>query len=183
MTNDKKPGVTKRTLIDAADYVIDEFARLELPLSKHNRFVQMRAALVDETGSPRVVEPHDRLDDRKFETAREAMRDVRIMAFIFDWLAIAPNMPAYGKLRIAKARQDATLPQDDRHGDSKGRDAQFELFVGAVCAKAQMLPRIEEPDIMIKHESTDYGFAAKRVKSYPAPMYPVRGWIGGPSEN
>ena len=51
--------------------------------------------------------------------------------------------------------------------NSPGRDAAFELYVGAVCADhAEFYPvDFEEPDITCVWQGTKYAFAAKRIKN------------------
>ena len=57
------------------------------------------------------------------------------------------------------------LPNEDR-SHSKGRDAQFELFVAAVCQNAGLHPVArEEPDVTCHIEGIKFGIAAKRIKS------------------
>lgn len=60
---------------------------------------------------------------------------------------------------------DSLLPNEDR-GESKGRNAQFELFIAAVCQNAGLHPvRREEPDVTCHIEGMKFGIAAKRVKN------------------
>lgn len=59
---------------------------------------------------------------------------------------------------------DSVLPQQDRE-NSPGRDAQFELYLAAICQNAGLLPvDYEEPDVTCTVEGTKFGIAAKRLK-------------------
>jgi hypothetical protein len=99
-----------------------------------------------------------------FETALEAERDMQLLAFAFDQLAAAELSDAYlGLLR--KLVKDSVLPQNDR-ATSPGRDAAFEIHIGAVCTASRFLPVAwEEPDVTCFLDGTKHGFAAKRLKN------------------
>jgi len=75
-------------------------------------------------------------DHPQFEIAREAVRDLLQLGFIFDEL-IPKYVPVDMKGRLKRVADDPALPQDNLQ-DSRGRDMQWELFVGAMCAKAGM---------------------------------------------
>ena len=104
------------------------------------------------------------LDHPEYEIALEGERDMQLLAFAFDQLAGTESSDAYGD-RLKKLVRDSVLPQDDRM-KSPGRDAAFEIYVGAVCTAARLLPvRWEEPDVSSVLDEIKYGFAAKRLKS------------------
>ena len=99
-----------------------------------------------------------------FEAALEAERDLQVLAFVFEQSAMLAADTEFRRL-VKNALKDSLLPQDDRSG-SRGRDAQFELFVAAVCQSAGMVPIArEEPDVTCTVEGVKFGIAAKRVKN------------------
>ena len=66
---------------------------------------------------------------------------------------------------VKKVLKDSLLPHEDR-SKSKGRDAQFELFVAAICQNAGMLPvSREEPDVICNVGDIKFCIAAKRIKN------------------
>lgn len=66
---------------------------------------------------------------------------------------------------LRKLVNDSVLPQSHR-ANSPGRDAGFEIYVGAVCTAAQLLPVAwEEPDISCVLDGTKHVLAAKRLKN------------------
>ena len=100
----------------------------------------------------------------EYEIAIEGERDMQLLAFAFDQLAGHESSDAY-RDRLKKLVSDSVPPQDDRVR-SPGRDAAFEIYVGAVCTAARLFPvRWEEPDVSCVLDDTKYGFAAKRLKS------------------
>jgi hypothetical protein len=103
-------------------------------------------------------------DDPEFETALEAERDLQVLGFVFDQARAHPTDAEFHRL-VGNALKDSLLPQKDR-SQSKGRDAQFELFVAAICQNAHMLPvDREEPDVTCHVGGMKFGIAAKRVKN------------------
>jgi hypothetical protein len=103
-------------------------------------------------------------DDPEFETALEAERDLQVLVFVFQEAAAHPPEAEFQRL-VRKALKDSVLPHEDR-AQSKGRDAQFELFVAAICQKAglQLVAR-EEPDVTCHIHGVKFGIAAKRMKN------------------
>ena len=114
-----------------------------------------------------LTEPRSRLApyDPHFEAALEGERDLQVLAFVFDCAAKMPNRRHEFCRLIRNALKDSLLPNEDR-GQSKGRDAQFELFVAAVCQNAGLHPvKPEEPDVTCHIEGIKFGIAAKRIKN------------------
>ncbi len=119
--------------------------------------MQMHRVLTDGDG---MIAP----DDPDLEVALEAERDMQILGFVFDEAAAHPTDTRFDSL-VHTALKDSLFPQADR-GGSKGRDAQFDLFVAAVCQSAGMLPvEREEPDVTCFVDGIKFGIAAKRVKN------------------
>lgn len=103
-------------------------------------------------------------DHPDYDIAVEGERDMQLLGFAFDQLATTPASDEYRKL-LKKLVMDSALPQHDRT-ESPGRDAGFEIYVGAVCTGAQLLPVTwEEPDVTCVLDNTKYGIAAKRIKN------------------
>ncbi|MHB0960443.1 MAG: hypothetical protein ACYC0X_31440 [Pirellulaceae bacterium] len=103
-------------------------------------------------------------DAPHFEAAVEAERDLQVLAFVFDCAAKCPADTEFCRL-VKNALKDSLLPSEDR-GQSKGRDAQFELFVAAVCQNAELHPvKREEPDVTCHVKGIKFGIAAKRIKN------------------
>src|SRR4051812_33205884 len=78
------------------------------------------------------------LDDPVFLAALEAERDMQQLGFIFDELAVTPQRSKFQKL-ADDLRGDSVLPQDDLDS-SAGRNAQFEMYVSAICQNAGLYP-------------------------------------------
>ena len=142
------------TLGEAAEDVVSRIQSMGVRLDVNSRFSRMATTL--EKG---FIGP----DDPDFLVAVESTRDVRVMH-----LALSELM---GKVpedvlreKVQSAIKDESLPQDgsDR---SPGRDAQCELHVAGVCARAGMRPELKEPDICCYVKDSPYAIAVKRVKS------------------
>jgi hypothetical protein len=102
--------------------------------------------------------------DPPFELAREAERDMQLLGFVFDQTHLDKSAPTF-KALIKRALRDPALPQESGT-ETPGRDAQFELFVGALCHSAGLQPvSYEEPDVVCTLEGQQWAIAAKRVKS------------------
>ncbi|MBW8003202.1 MAG: hypothetical protein FVQ80_14475 [Planctomycetes bacterium] len=112
------------------------------------------------TNPTELIQP----DDPRFETALEAERDLQVLGFVFEQADMHPTDAEFQPL-VKKALKDSLLPHEDR-SKSKGRDAQFELFVAAICQKAGMHPvSCEEPDVTCHVGDIKFGIAAKRIKN------------------
>lgn len=102
------------------------------------------------------------VNDPQFLVAREAVKDLQILSFIFDNLPESSHPSLKAKLRLLI--KDSVLPQADE-AESQGRDIQHELFVAAVAAAAGMNPQLAEPDVLASIDKLEFGIAAKRIKS------------------
>ena len=159
--NEENQQSMRRTLREAASFVIDSIAQLGIPVHPESRLMRMYRVLSDPT---RRLGPVIRPDDSDFEIALEANRDIQLLEFVFDCLQQYSNTDDL--VRIVKILlKDSGLPQEDRR-ESKGRDRQFELFVAAVCHASELRPvELEEPDVTCSVQGTKFGIAAKRIKS------------------
>jgi hypothetical protein len=147
----------RRTRSENATFVVESVKALGLQVPAGSRVMQMYRTLTDESRS--WIQP----GDRGFDTAKEAERDLQVLAFVFDVAAAHPTDQKSRDL-VKLALGDSVLPQDNR-SQSKGRDFQFELFVAAICQNAGLLPvEREEPDVTCVVRGVKYGLAAKRVK-------------------
>jgi hypothetical protein len=101
------------------------------------------------------------LEDDAFRTAIEAERDMRQLAFICEHLGDFSGSKPFRD--VAKfLTKDNVLPQDDEV-QSNGRDAQFHLYIVAICKAAGLQPMLDKLDVRCTLEP--YGIEAKRVKS------------------
>ena len=147
----------RRTRAETASFVIASVRALGLEPHAQSRLMQMHDALAK---AEEIIQP----DDPKFEIALEAQRDMTLLEFVFDQTIAHGDESGFASL-VKRALKDSVLPQDDL-GQSKGRDAQFELFVAAVCQNAGLVPvDYEEPDVTCSVERVKFGIAAKRIKN------------------
>lgn len=157
MLNSKNSDSRGRTRAENAEFVIEHIKALGLSLNSQSRLMKMHNTLTNPTG---LISP----DDPGFETALEAERDLQVLGFVFEQAEAHPTDVEFQRL-VKKALKDSLLPHEDR-SQSKGRDAQFELFVAAICQKAGMHPvSREEPDVICHVGGIKFGIAAKRIKN------------------
>src|ERR1700722_5404443 len=151
---------TSRSLAACADYVISSIEARGITLEPTSRLCKMRNVLFAPDGKPKVV-PSDSAD---FDISLEANRDFQQLAFVFDQLS-ATIPPREFDTKLKALVHDDPLPQDDSDGSSTGRDAQCELYVAAICAKAGLDPIIAEPDILCTLNHVKWAVSIKRIKS------------------
>jgi hypothetical protein len=101
--------------------------------------------------------------DANFNVAREALRDFSQLEFFFDKITNDLQKSNYVSV-LKQIVKDSVLPQDDTQ-DSRGRNAQAEAFIFAVCKNAGLNPLFEEPDVTCQVEDKKYGIAVKRIKN------------------
>ncbi len=160
------PTLEPRTRQQLNAFVIASIEAAGVRVPPSSRLKRMHDLLVADEG---MIEP----SDPEFETALEAERDMQLLAFVFDQLAAAEPNDEYRRL-VKKVVDDSVLPNHDRT-QSVGRNAAFELFVGAICTSAQMLSVAwEEPDVTCVFDGIKYAFAAKRLKSVNSLLARVR---------
>lgn len=157
MLNSKNSDSRGRTRTENAEFVIEHIKALGFLPNSQSRLMKMHSAM---TNPAELIQP----DDPEFETALEAERDLQVLGFVFEQADMHPIDAEFQRL-MKNALKDSLLPQEDR-GQSKGRDAQFEVFVAAVCQNAGMLPLSrEEPDVTCHAGTIKFGIAAKRIKN------------------
>lgn len=152
------PTPKPRTRREQSAFVIASIEATGVRVPRTSRLNRMHRLL--------MVEGEDiiRTDDPEFETALEAERDMQLLAFVFDQLGATEQNDTYRQL-VRKLVDDSVLPQLDRT-QSVGRNAAFELFVGAICSGARLRPVFwEEPDVTCVLDGMSIGLAAKRIKS------------------
>jgi len=79
---------------------------------------------------------------------------------------LVPSAPPIDPALVARLRRSlggAPLPAEE--SDSRARDAQFELYVAAVCRQAGVSVELAEPDAIVTTAGVRFGVAAKRVRS------------------
>jgi hypothetical protein len=146
------PTLKPRSRREQSAFVIASIEALGVLVPPGSRLRKMHDLLVAEGD---IIQP----DDPEFETALEAERDMQLLAFVFDQLGSRLQGNGYHQL-AKKLIDDKVLPHHDRT-QSVGRDAAFQLFVGAICTSAQFFPvEWEEPDVTCVSAKTKYGFAA-----------------------
>lgn len=151
------PTITLRTRLEISSFVIATIEAEGVRVPPSSRLRRMHDLYHSAVGTIGPAHPG-------YEMALEGERDMQILAFAFDQLAGSEPSDAY-RDRLRKLVRDSVLPQDDPM-KSPGRDAAFEVYVGAVCTAAKLLPvKWEEPDISCVLDDTKYGFAVKRLKS------------------
>jgi hypothetical protein len=100
----------------------------------------------------------------KFWIALESDRDMVQIGFALKELESDAKNAAFVSI-CKRLISDSVLPQQDRK-ESVGRNAQFELYLLAVCHKAKLLPvGYDEPDVTCIVDGKPFCIAAKRVKS------------------
>lgn len=145
-----------RTRAENAAFVIENIRALGLKLNASSRLMRQCKLL----SRPSPISP----SDPQFELALEAERDMQLLGFVFDQPHLDKSSPTF-KALVRRTLGDPALPQESG-GETPGRDAQFELFVGALCHSAGLLPvSYEEPDVVCTLEGQRWAIAAKRVKS------------------
>ncbi|MCH7910190.1 MAG: hypothetical protein IIB38_11295 [Candidatus Hydrogenedentes bacterium] len=142
---------------ETAEFVIDKLKSLGLDPNPSSRFMKMYRVVAGSRPSIPATDPD-------FQIALEARRDMTVLALILEQEHAKEAVDGFlGKLSLAC--NDSVLPQDDRE-ESPGRNAQFELFVAAICQAAGLFPvEYSEPDIRCTLEGMRVGIAAKRIKS------------------
>ena len=151
------PTITPLTRPELSSFVIATIEAAGVPVPPSSRLRRMFDLYHSGIGT---IEP----DHPDYEIALEGERDMQLLAFAFDQLATTETSGVFGDL-LKKLVHDSVLPQRDRT-HSPGRDASFEIYVGAVCTAAQLLPvEWEEPDVSCVLDNAKFVFAAKRLKS------------------
>jgi hypothetical protein len=149
----------QRTNQDLARFVVKSFTDMGVNVNPSSRVMRQHNVLVKSTG----VIP---FGTAEFFIAVEALRDLQMLGFIFDQANDAEN-PVFRDL-VEKCLSDLTLPEGEKQ-NTPGRDAQFELFVAAVCKHGGLLPvEYREPDVVFSIGNLRYCIAAKRPKSIKA---------------
>src|SRR5436309_759986 len=130
-----------KNISEVAALVMDTARGYGVNISPASRLGQMHRIFTEMAANPTQPLP---LNHPDFFLACEGVRDMFHLGFAIEQLC-QPDPPAgfVEKLRLSVA--DPHLPQDSLD-DSPGRDAQCELYVAAICAKAGLLPEFAEPD-------------------------------------
>lgn len=149
-------GITEKptTRAENSTYVIETLRRLGFELHPDSRLMRMHQVLQQgyhEFGTP------------EYWISLESDRDMVQIGFALHQLEADRDNPAFLNV-IKRLLDDSVLAKDDRT-ESKGRNAQFELYLAAVCQKAKLLPvGYDEPDVTCFVEGTQFCIAAKRIK-------------------
>jgi hypothetical protein len=149
----------RRTNEDLARFVVKSFTDMGFNVNPSSRVMRQHNVLLAGADVISFGTP-------EFFIAVEALRDLQMLSFIFE----RANDDAGQVFRdlVKKCLSDSTLSEDDKE-KTPGRDAQFELFVAAVCKHAGLLPvEHREPDVVFTVGNLNYCIAAKRPKSIKA---------------
>lgn len=150
-TGSKKP----LSRAENAAYVIEQLRELGFEANPGSRLMRMHK--VWQRGPHKFGTPD-------FWIALESDRDMLQLGFVLEQLGAYGDKTAFVEV-VRRMLSDSVLSQHDRKR-SPGRDAQFELYLAAVCQKAGMLPvGYEEPDVTCTVAGVSFGIAAKRIKS------------------
>lgn len=145
----------ERTYANNAEYILQHLAAHWLRLPSDSRIKRQCNLMMQ----GEVITP----TSPSFEMAREGVRDLQVLGFILEQEE-GHDDPEFRRLAQIMLK-DAVLPQDNK-GNTKGRDAQFELFVTAVCRAARMDPVVrEEPDVTCRTGGMTFAIAVKRAKT------------------
>jgi hypothetical protein len=148
---------------NAAEIILRGFKEADVGIHPLSRLGRQIDVYLDAKGTlPQILEP----DHELFQTAVEAKRDLSQIAFaLTQLLPIVPKEELRKRLRLLVA--DNVLPQENPER-SPGRDAQCELLVAALCARAGLHAVFNEsPDIRCRLSNLTFGVAVKRIKSPP----------------
>ena len=146
-----------RNRSENASFVVDSIKKLGLEPHPESRIMQEYRVL---TQGDSVVTPNH----PQFQIALEAERDMQLLGFVFDHVIAHDSDTTFLDL-VHKALKDRVLPQDNLQ-DSRGRDAQFHLFIAAICYGAGFVPvQFDEPDLICTVDRIKFGIAAKRLKN------------------
>lgn len=149
-----------RSCIDAVRFVINTIQNLDVRPHPQSRLMRMHKLFERSHSTCSTIQP----DHAEFETAIESLRDIRLLEFVFDNLHGDTCDDAFPQL-VKRTIKDSVLPQLDLE-QSPGRDAQFELYLAALCHASGLRPAVlEEPDVTCVVEGVKFGIAAKRLKS------------------
>lgn len=149
-----------RSLSEAAKYVLGRFEHYGINVPASSRFTRLRDAVCNDDGGSRGYISEN---NSHFETAREALRDIRQLEFFFEQIERDSDKGTYACI-VKQILDDSVLPQNDTR-NSHGRDAQAEAFAFGVCKSAGMSPVFEEPDVTCAMGGRKIGIAVKRIKS------------------
>ena len=146
----------RRTLQEAANFIAETLKEFDIVSS--NRFQKMIAPFASGNNT---IEP----EDKQFLAARAALRDLRILEFCIDNLRWNID-EAILKSKLQEVVKEPLSPADKPSGGTRGRNTQAELFVAAICQKARLFPKFEEPDLLIRMPNGgDLAIAVKRPQS------------------
>jgi hypothetical protein len=145
----------QRTLIQDAEYVITQMEAFGCGLPADSRLMKLRDLL--RRGPIRSI-------DEDFVFGLEAHRDFQQMAFVFDQMQ---GREKDTRLRSVLKHMKGEKGLSSNQPNTPGQDHQFELYCGAICAKAGLNPVIfEEPDVTFNVGRERMCLAAKRLKSF-----------------
>jgi len=148
----------RRSLAQTAEFIIERFSAYGVAVHPSSRWGQWRRSIFGDSGAPLEIP----VNSPDFDIVLEAHRDFAYQSFVFD---VVPDPPPSGFIeRLRFLGKDPVFSKDAK--SSKGRDAQTELFVAAVCWNAGLFPvEFAEPDVCCTFEGSGFTLAVKRLKS------------------
>ncbi len=147
--------------VRAVKYALKRYIELGIPLPAGNR-LQLAGKLLGQ-----YIGPETRLD--RTDKTTHILISHAIQTAVEHLLIAKATRAASGRLEpthIDKIRESLSgdLLATKTEKNSLGRDTQFELYVRALFAMADIPIQIAEPDLVFRYENQIVGLAAKRVK-------------------
>lgn len=155
--------------LEKAAQVLEWLEGLPVKPNKTNRIHALCKKILS-AGGGITVEPND----PRHPYLIQALKDLSELWFAIQVFGTSEIYYRYAN-KVSAILSDAALPV--RAGQTSGRDAQFELFVGALCKRAGLQPQQQSsgPDWLLTLPSGRVAVEAKRVKLEGGFVSSVRG--------
>lgn len=145
-----------RSLIEATEFVINSIKTFGIKIPSGSRLDLIYKTFSKYKGIITSDKP-------EFQIACEAIRDIIQLEFFFDVVNLNTESNEL-RSKAIKLINDTVLPQQGK-AQSSGRDVQAEMFVFAVCRRAGLYPKFQEPDIVCSLDHQKIAIAVKRIKN------------------
>lgn len=153
MLAEDEPDLPK-TRFEQAEYVVRRLTEFGIKIDPSSRIGRMLRVLRG---------PTIQHDDPDYPLAIESIRDMYQLRLIVDTMDAHREDPEFRKAANI-LKKDASFP--DEGNQSPGRNYQFQLYLAALCTKAGLPTRHDEPDVQFDFEGTTFGIAAKRLRTF-----------------
>lgn len=146
------------SILAACDYAFDRLTHYGISVPPGSRFALARAAVQAAHDGPDRLPPADVLS--------EATRGIFELYWIMRSLGGRnKRLPQALKSDLLEILTGPQLPRDETSQNSRPRNLQFQLFVGAWLSAGGIKVVAAEPDLIIEYFGVPAGVAAKRVFS------------------